>query len=94
MLHVTSNVKPIYFDTLLSFCMVFKEKVTDEQILEAVRECLEEATVPTGCISKKLKAKELKLGTRRLRERLLLLEKDGKISATKVGTGIGFRPTE
>jgi repressor of nif and glnA expression len=72
--------------------MVFKEVVTDEQILEAVMECLDEATVPADCIAKKLKAKDVGIGTRRVRDRLLMLEKEGKIFSKKVGTGIGFRP--
>lgn len=72
--------------------MVFKEKATDEQIIIAVQECLEEATVPADCVAKKLKDKGLDLGIRRVRERLILLEKDKKILSKKVGTGLGFRP--
>ena len=74
--------------------MVFEEVVTDDEILEAVNECLKEAIVPTDCIVENLKAKNLGIGVRRLRERLFLLEKDGKISSKKIGTGLGYRPVD
>lgn len=74
--------------------MVFKEVATDEQILEAMRECLNEATVPAECVAEKLKAKNLGISTRRVRERLFNLEKDKQVISKKIGTGFGFRPVQ
>lgn len=71
--------------------MVFKEVATNEQLLNAVDMCLNEATVPAECVGKKLRAMGIKISTRRVRERLTLLEKDGEIVSKKVGTGLGFR---
>jgi hypothetical protein len=72
--------------------MTFKEVVTDEELIKAVKECLDEATIPLDCISKKLKESGSGIGKKRLRERLVKLESDGKVKSKKVGTGLGYRP--
>jgi DNA-binding Lrp family transcriptional regulator len=62
--------------------------------LNAIEECLEEATISLSCISEKLNKNDIGIGKMRLRERLAKLENDGKISSKKVGTGLGYRPRQ
>lgn len=75
----------IYFEVFVSSIMVFEDKVTDEQILKALQECINEAIVPASDVADKLD-----MSSRRIKERLLLLET--KLVCKKIGNVWCFRP--
>jgi DNA-binding Lrp family transcriptional regulator len=68
--------------------MVFEEKFTDDEILEAVERCVRKAKVPATEV-----AKELGRGSpRRVKERMQELAMEGFLEGEKVGSFWCFRP--
>ncbi|MDD2260613.1 MAG: winged helix-turn-helix domain-containing protein [Acholeplasmataceae bacterium] len=67
--------------------MKFETKYTDDKILEAIRKCLEEATVPASDV-----AEELGANTEYIKTRLKDMERRGVIKGRMKGRAWGFRP--
>jgi len=67
--------------------MVFEEKITDDEILIALNECMKAAIIPAFEVSTKLG-----LTSRRTKERLIAMAVDGKIKGKKIGSVWCFRP--
>jgi DNA-binding Lrp family transcriptional regulator len=69
--------------------MAFEEKISDDEILTALEECMGEAIIPACEVSKKLN-----LTPRRTKERLIEMAVEGKIKGKKIGSVWLFRPAE
>ena len=67
--------------------MKFKQKYTDEVVLEALRKCIEKATVPAADV-----AEELQGNPRYIKNILMDLKERGLITGENKGKAWGFRP--
>lgn len=69
--------------------MPYETKYTDDEILDALVECLKEATIPSTCVANKLGA-----NSEYIKKRLLRLLKQEKIVGERTGRAWCFRPKE
>lgn len=69
--------------------MAFDTKYTDDELIEAVEECLREACIPTSVIAEKIGGNK-----EHVKRRLLSLVEDKKLSGKMVGSSWCFRPIQ
>lgn len=65
------------------------QKYTDEELIEAVEECLREACIPTSLIAEKIGGNK-----EHVKRRLLALVDDNKLLGKMVGSSWCFRPIQ
>lgn len=73
----------------IRFVMKFETKFTDDTLLKALNECLEEATIPSLDVAKKVGG-----NAEYIKNKLLDLEERGLVEKKKVGTTWCFRPVK